>query len=193
MFDRSARLACVLLQGTPALPSRPDCPNQRSILKKNSVLTAILILSASGALHAQTLTVDKTTLSFSAPTNGAAVSQTLNITGPAPSFSLAVNPPNSWLKVNPSIGPTPSGVTVTADPAGLAPANYTGTITVFGGSGTAPVVQVTFSVGNIGVSPQSLSFSYTQGGTFPGPQALTLTGTPTSFNAAATTTSGGAW
>ncbi|HUK17461.1 MAG TPA: hypothetical protein VLW65_13645, partial [Bryobacteraceae bacterium] len=87
--------------------------------KLNLFLSLALALAAAVGLRAQTVTVDKTSLSFSAQTGGSAVSQTINVgssTGAAIFF--AVQPNTSWLKCNPCTGTTPSAVTVTADPTG---------------------------------------------------------------------------
>src|SRR5262249_50545273 len=121
-------------------------------------------------------------------------SQTLNVTSTpsSQSFLLILNPANQWLKVSPTSGTTPSAVSVSADPTGLNPGTYNGTITVFGGPMPFPVVQVTFAVSTIGITPSSLQFAYQQGSAVPVSQSLSLTG-PATFNAAASTTNGGSW
>ena len=96
---------------------------------------SILILFAAAGLQAQTLSVDKPTLSFGVQAGGAPVSQTLNVTSSSPAVSFfAFNNNVSWLKVNPSTGTTPSALTVTADPAGLLPSAYQGTLSIIGGT-----------------------------------------------------------
>src|SRR3954468_24679381 len=69
------------------------------LTKFYSVLNYSVILIAAGALHAQTASVDKSSLSFSAITNGAVQTQvlTVNNAGSA-SFAIFSNAP--WLKVN---------------------------------------------------------------------------------------------
>lgn len=160
-----------------------------------SIPSLIAFLLAAGGLHAQTVSTDKTSLSFSGLVGGSAVSQTLNITSSGGAINFFVFPNAPWLKVNPQSGTTPSAVTVTADPSSptsLTPGTYNSTLSVFGGSSSVSV-QVSFTVTTIGVNPQSLQFAYTIGGSVPGLQNIALAGQPTPFNAAASTTSGGNW
>ena len=160
-----------------------------------SISSLILGVLAAGGLHAQTVTVDKNPMSFSAQFGGARVSQTLNITsaGASVNFFATTNTTNpNWLAVNPQTGSTPSAVTVTADPAGLNPGTYGAAISIFVGSTVAATVQVSFTVSTVGASPQSLQFS-TVFGTTPTSQIITLTGQTSSFSAVASTTSGGNW
>src|SRR5947209_14234022 len=154
----------------------------------------ILSLLTAAGLHAQTLSVDKTSMTFSAQTGGGKVSQTLNVasSGGAVNFFATANATNpNWLTVNPQTGTTPSAITVTADPAGLNPGTYGASISIFVGATVAVTVPVSFTVSSIGATPQSLQFSTVFGST-PAAQTLTLAGT-TSFTAAATTASGGNW
>ena len=134
-----------------------------------SISSLILGVLAAVCLHAQTLSVDKTSMTFSAQSGGAKVSQTLNISnssGPV-SFSAITNTTNpNWLTVNPQTGSTPSAVTVTADPAGLSAGIYGAQISISAGGTLALLVPVSLSVSSIGASPQSLQFS-TVVGTIP--------------------------
>lgn len=150
-------------------------------------------MAATGGLYAQSVTVDQPSLNFTAQYGGAAASKTINIgsTGAAISFFAQSN--SSWLKCNPCSGTTPSAVTVTADPTGLQQGPYSATLTVFGGTGNAASVSVTFTVGAIGASPTSLQFAYTIGGTVPGTETITLTGQSVTFTTSVTTTTGGTW
>ncbi|HXA49349.1 MAG TPA: hypothetical protein VNV86_03555 [Candidatus Acidoferrum sp.] len=165
-----------------------------------SLYSLIPIMIAAGAanLHAQNVAVDKSSLTFSAQFGGPAVSQSLTVTsstGAAITFFTFSNA--AWVKVNnqtSSSGTTPSTVTVSADPTGLNPGTYNTSISVFGGANSVSV-GVTLTVSTIGVNPSSVTFSnYTVGSiTLPAPQSITLSGTATTFTAAATTTTGGAW
>lgn len=160
--------------------------------KTNLILTLILAFAAAGALSAQTIALNPTSLSFTAATNGAAQTQTLAVTNSAgaPQFDAYVTTSGNWLTITAPGGvpqssvanvPTPANLTITANPAGLTATTYSGTITLFGISSTGTfgptqTVQVTFNVGNLGVSPSSLSFSYqTNSNVVPNPASLTLT------------------
>ncbi len=157
--------------------------------KLNSFLSLALFLGAAVGLRAQSVTVDKTSLNVSAQAGGTAVQQTINIgSSTSASIFFAVQPNTSWLKCNPCTGNTPSAVTVTADPTGLQVGTYTGTLNVSGGSGNPVVVTVTFGVGAISANVSSIPFSYTMGGTVPGPASIQLSGQAVTYSAAATST-----
>jgi uncharacterized protein (TIGR03437 family) len=158
------------------------------------ILTLIPVLLAAGALNAQTVTVDKSSLSFAALVGGSPVSQALNVSssGNNLQFSTFVNV--SWLSVSPTSGTTPQALTVTADPTGLSPFTYNnGKLTVFDSLGHSAVVNVTLTVSTIGASPAAVNFAYQSGGTIPTSAAISLTGQAITFTAAAATTSGGNW
>src|SRR5262245_50142003 len=165
-------------------------PRGGSTLTIKILRIATLLFAAAGFLSAQTLTPDKTSLTFTAQTNGAPPSpQTVVITSNAGNLGFTLLSSISWLTVSPTIGQTPATVTVSVNPQGLAPNTYTGTITVAGGQGPAPVITVTFNVGSIGVNPSSLQFNYQQGtGATPPAQSVALSGLPTNYSATATST-----
>jgi len=166
-----------------------------------SVVTVLLTAGGWSMLSAQTVSVSPSSINLSAQYQGAVVSQQLSITSAsgAVSFTIFSNANNpQWLKVNGGTafnGTTPATVTVTADPTGLNPNTYTSSLSVFGaGSSTAVTVPVSFTVSTIGVNPSSITFpSYTQGGTVPPPQSITLSGPPGSYTATPATQSGGQW
>jgi uncharacterized protein (TIGR03437 family) len=173
----------------------------KRVLSISHLLLPLLALASAPCLSAQTIVVDKSTLTFSGQLGGSAVTQTINIsssTGSAMPFSLAY-PSYPWLKVNGQlygyIGTTPAALTVTADPTGLAAGTTSASIIVTGGSSTNnPSIAVTFTVSAIGVNPASLGFAYTFGSsTFPSAQSLALSGAITSCSATVANTSGGNW
>ncbi len=90
-------------------------------------------------------------------------------------------------------------VTITADPTGLSagtyPASPPALISVQGGTSTSnPSIAVTFNVSTIGVSPQSLTFSYTlNSNNFPVPQNIALNSTVATQCTATAATTGGNW
>jgi uncharacterized protein (TIGR03437 family) len=174
-------------------------------------LRLISVLAAAGGwtmLAAQTVAVDKTSMSFSSPLNGPIQSQPLNITSTPTGATISVfslAPMNQqWLKV--SVGAntpgssatgltTPVTVTVTVDPTGLNSGQvYTAPIWIYNAVGARTDVQVTLTISSISVSPASVTFApYTQGApTLPPAQTLSITGSGT-FTAAASTQTGGGW
>ena len=156
------------------------------------ILTWIVVAAAAGNLCAQTLSTDKSSLSFAALVGGSPVSQTLNVSSSGGTSNFLVFPNASWLTVNPSSGTTPAALTVTADPSGLKAGTYSITLSVVGLNTVS--VAVTFAVGAIGVSPSSLQFTYQVGSpNVPPTQPVSLIGQFTTFNATATTASGAAW
>lgn len=86
-----------------------------------------------------------------------------------------------WLAIAPASGTNDGAMGVTANAAGLAPGNYTGSITVSCplSAGSPKKVNVTLSVAaavqpSLTVSPASLSFSATAGGSNPASRSLTI-------------------
>ncbi len=174
--------------------------------KSNCILTLTAFLIAAASLHAQTLTVDKPQLTFSAPVGTTpAASQTVTVSSAVSTFFVAQTTelqsiPFAWLKIsNPSNPTFQTGLTgmtgqstgviaVEADPTNLQPGTYTGTIMF----NNVALVSVTFNVGSIGVSPGALSFAYQSGSTLPAAQQVTLTGTG-QFTALPGTQNGGSW
>jgi uncharacterized protein (TIGR03437 family) len=177
-----------------AFPPVQNCPRWRYFVKKfNSLLLLSLLLCVVTALQAQSIGVDKTTLSFFAQVNGPAVQQTLQVTGTG-NFVTGIFPLGSWLSVTPISGTAPSALTVTANPAGLAPSTYHATLTVSPSNLQNPVnVDVFLTVSNIGASPSSVQLTYQMNSPTLPTQAISLTGIATTFTATPTTTNGGSW
>src|ERR1051325_3944054 len=105
-------------------------------------LTLLPILFAAGGLHllnAQTVNVDKTSLTLTAQFGSTAVSTPINITSTTANtpFSIFVNSQAAtpWLKMNNGqiavSGNTNAAVSVVADPTGLTPGKYQGSLNVF--------------------------------------------------------------
>ena len=86
----------------------------------------------------------------------------------------------SWLTVTPLSGVTPSNLTVSTNPSGLAAGTYSATIS-FNANGLIQTVPVTLTVstsgggssGNVTVTPTSLTFT-TQQGASPGAQSISI-------------------
>jgi triacylglycerol esterase/lipase EstA (alpha/beta hydrolase family) len=162
------------------------------------------------------LVITPGTVAFSYQAGGAPpVAQTIQVssTGPSLAFSAvaSIGTPSGgqWLQVSPGSGAAPSSpgttpLSVTADPTGLAPGNYSGTITITDFSGNAQAVNVTLAItapathpASLVVTPAAMTFSYQLGGASPVAQTIQVSsnGAPLSFtaDAAVSTPAGGNW
>ncbi len=113
---------------------------------------------------------------------------------------------SNWLLVN-SSGTTPTNLSITANPAGLAVGTYTGTVTIAASAGTVanspqtfPVTLNVVSASTLNVSAASLTFAQATNGSAPAAQTLTVTssgatasGGQITFAAAATLNQGQNW
>jgi purple acid phosphatase-like protein/BACON domain-containing protein/calcineurin-like phosphoesterase family protein len=104
--------------------------------------------SYQGGTCAAALELDHMSLGLASQVNGGAVSKPVRLTtsnAGAPSFTVTDSAP--WLSVAPASGFAPSALTVTANPAGLAPGVHTAVVTVQA-PGYAPVsLPATLTVG----------------------------------------------
>ncbi len=146
-------------------------------------------------------------LTFSASAGGAvpppqSLALTTNFSGPVFAVDLSTTDGGSWLAVNALGGSLPTVLQVFADPTGLDPGAYKGTINIRAAGATPPArsVSVAFNVGltqppSGSVDPAALSFSF-------GPGAAAQTrqinvsnqgGGSLAFTASVSTNSGGAW
>ncbi len=151
------------------------------------------------------LSVNPASLSFSYTAGGALpAAQNLLVsstTGAPVTFtaSASTSTGGNWLAVNPAGGIAPANISAAADPTGLAPAVYSGTITLTPTSGGGSLqVAVTLTVGGtpqLAASPGSLTFRYQIGATAPPQQIVSLSsgGIPVNFAALLGTSSGGSW
>ncbi len=161
----------------------------------------VVILVAAGALNAQTITVDKSTLSFSAQAGGGSQSQTLALNaGTAVQFSASADATWLKLKAQGDIGggqqfllnqTAPTTLMVVANPAGLpAGGPYTSRVVITPTNGGNPVVvNVSMTVSTIGAAPSPITFAYQLNGSVPNPASLALTAaSATNYTASATAT-----
>jgi len=167
-----------------------------SLKTLNSVLISLVLLAA-GAASAQTISVNSSSLTFSALAGGSAVSQSITVSATGGNTSVVLFKSQSWLTITPSTGTTPEQFLVTANPTSptlLLPGPYQDTIQIIGQNNTV-LVPVTLTVSSIAAAPQTLSFAYTAGSNSqPSGQNLTLSGQAgVTYAATATTTSGGNW
>jgi uncharacterized protein (TIGR03437 family) len=138
------------------------------------------------------LTATPAALTFNYQAGGAlplAQSFALASGGNAP-LNFTATSPGSWITLSPQSGVTPASVLVTANPAGLAPGTYAGTINVTAAGAKPLAVAVTLivtAVPQLVIAPGQLIFVAPTGGTAPAAQTLAVssTGAPLSFTAAA--------
>ena len=130
------------------------------------------------------LSFNPSSMSFSSLNGSTPGAQTLSVTAnTSTSFVGSISYASgsgSWLSVNPLSGVTPTNLTVSTSPAGLAAGTYSATIS-FNANGLIQTVPVTLTVstsgggnsGNVTVSPSSLTFTTPQGSS-PGAQSISI-------------------
>jgi len=145
-------------------------------------------LSAYGSTSstAPVLAVSQSSVSFSATqgsgTNPSPVSVNVSNTGGG-NLSFSTSSDSSWLSVTPSSGTAPQTLQVSAALGSLAAGTYTGHITVSatGAENSASTITATFVVSTVpatpalSVSPTSLTFSATEGGSNPAASSVNIT------------------
>ena len=157
-------------------------------LNANGVTQTVPVtLTVTGATTSGTISVNPSSLSFAAMTGGQAQSQTVSVTSNGAQVSYTASSNATWLSVSPTNAQTPSTVTITANPAGLAPGSYAGTVTL--ASGNTVTIQVSLTVQAppmVSVGTTSLNFVYLSGGPAPAAQTVSVSGAAnTGFTAAA--------
>jgi hypothetical protein len=130
------------------------------------------------------LALSKTSLSYSAQTGaGNPASQTFTVSNTGGgSLSYTASDDAAWMSETPTSGSAPDTVSVAVDTTGLAAGTYTGTVTVNAGAAGTKTVAVTLTLTSpppaaLAVSPTSLSFSATQGGSAPPAQGVAVSNT----------------
>ena len=119
-------------------------------------------------------------------------------TTPVP-FTVTTETTNGgqWLAIAPPRGGTPSPVVVGAEPGGLTPGTYNGTVKINGNFANSPVsipVQLVVTAGaSIRVSENYLSFAIQQGGAAHSDRVLQVTSTGAAAAIGITANSGGGW
>jgi uncharacterized protein (TIGR03437 family) len=140
--------------------------------------------------------ISPSTLAFTFIQNGALpAAQSLQITG-SQSFtaSAATAAGGTWLAVTPESGTGNVSLSVSVNPAGLAPGNYNGSITVTPAGGVAQTVAVTLTVSapvSLAATPNPLAFAYTAGNPAPAAQTVAITSTGQAVTFTATASSSG--
>jgi len=121
-------------------------------------------------------------------------------TGAALGYSVSASSTGGWLSATSASGTTPGPITITANPAGLAPGSQTGTITVTSkdASSGPQVVAVVFNVTpadlpTLAVAPGSLAFVGQAGGTSPASQTVITSSSKAAINYTVSAVSKGGW
>jgi len=169
-------------------------------------LLAILLIALGGGIgtftnqawaqERSTISVNPTSLAFSYTMGGTLpLAQNLTLSSHrSTSFTVSTSRA-SWLSVSKTSGTTPSSIAVSAKPGTLGAGTYNATVTVSSRYGTVPV-PVTLTVKNatakLVVSPNTLAFSFQQGGTVPSSQTLSVTSSSGTLSFADSAT-GGSW
>jgi uncharacterized protein (TIGR03437 family) len=170
---------------------------------------AIILTTAGGVISQIAVTFTVTTnssgfsvspaaLAFAYIQNGTAPpAQTLQVAGSQNFTAIAATSSGgTWLAVTPASGTNNATLSVTVNPAGLAPGTYDGTITVTPAGGTAQTVAVTLTVsgaGSLVATPASLAFAYNASGSAPAPQTVSVTSSGQAVAFTATPSSSGGW
>jgi hypothetical protein len=169
-----------------SLPLRGDTPNARVSTGSSVPWSMATVVFKTGAAQPPVLGVSPTSLSFSAAQGGAnPASKPIDVSNTGGgSLSWTATSDQPWLTVSPAGGTNAGTVTVSANTSGLSAGTYTGNVTISAGavSGSPKVVPVTLTVAPpsppaLAVSPSTLSFSATTGGTAPAAKSIAVTNT----------------
>jgi trimeric autotransporter adhesin len=131
----------------------------------------------------------------------------MNVGGPAPAPATVPITSNGtpaafttsitgarWLTVTPTSGTTPATLTLTVNPAGLAPGTYNASVVLQGPVNTVDVpVGLQIGPGLLQVSPTLLTFSLPAGQAAPSPLRILFVESPLPLTVATSTQSGGNW
>ena len=201
--------------GPSAVTTGQDGVATSSILTANSqpgsfAVTAATTGVASPAVFALTnlpqqsssITVAPSALTFVSEVNQPAPpGQTVQITsanGAPVSWTAASSA--AWLSASPTSGTTPGQLTVSVNPAGLAPGTYTGSIRITAGDGSLTLVLVTYTIADVPalvITPPVLVFTTTSNSVAPASQTLTATSSSRTIayrvSVQVSTPSGGTW
>jgi hypothetical protein len=169
-----------------SLPIRGDTPNARVSTSASTPWSMATVVFKTGAPQPAALSVTPASLSFSGVSGGSSpAAKTLavdNTGGGAMNWTATENA--SWLSVAPAGGTNSATVTVTPSIAGLGAGTYTTdvTVTAAGVAGSPKTIPVTFVVDPpsppaLSVTPATLSFSATTGGSDPAAKTVSVANT----------------
>ena len=159
--------------------------SQSGAANSPTAIPILLVVNGGGSGGSTgSLSFNPSSMAFSSLNGSTPGAQTLSISAnTSTSFVGSVSYTSgsgSWLTVTPLSGVTPTNLTVSTSPAGLAAGTYGATIS-FNANGLIQTVPVTLTVstngggntGNVTVSPTSLTFT-TQQGSSPGAQSISI-------------------
>lgn len=158
----------------------PGTYSGRVVVNSNFTGGSPLVIPVTLQVNAGTISAPTTPLVFTAAV-GSTTAQTRNVavsgSPGALSFTTAVNTNGSgnWLSVSPATGTTPGTITVAVNPAGLAMASYSGSVTITSPNATgSPItIPVTLNVVTaLTATPTSLSFAAIVAGPAPPGQTV---------------------
>lgn len=120
-----------------------------------------------------------TSLSFAYQVGGELPAGQQLLVASASTAQFTINPTSSgWLRVPQSAGTTPASITVSVNPADLAPGSYTGSLSIqspTAGQVSVPVTLAVSSANTLRVTPTSLGFSHRLGSNPPPSQIIRVT------------------
>ncbi len=155
-----------------------------------SISASLNVTSGGGS---DTISATPSSVSFSQVLGAAAPSTQSVQLSAANATSFTVVSTATWLAVSPASGTTPGNLTLGVDATGLSAGAYQGSVKITAGSSTISV-SVSFTITTAGSSgitltPSSVTFSQSLGGTVPNSQTVQLSTTSAaSFTAASTAT-----
>jgi uncharacterized protein (TIGR03437 family) len=172
----SPRLIQVTADPTGVAPNTYQTTITINTPNANPTSTTVAVTFTVTAALSPVLSIDKQSLSFPFPQQGTARSQTITVSNPGSGALQFTATPittsgGNWLSVSPTsaqeLPGAPVTLTVTANPAGLSPGAYTGTVTVTAGAQSQNVA-VTMTISKLNqailLSQSGLSFLAVQGG-----------------------------
>lgn len=185
------------------MPTTPGLHTSGITITSNSAANSGFVIPVSVTITSgNTLAPSPSSLAFIFQAGGtppAAQSVSVGSSGASQSFtaSASTSSGGSWLSVTPNGATTLATLSVSVNPAGLAAGTYSGAIALTPSSGTVVRIPVGLTVtasANLTALPTSLTFTSAVGGSAPTQVvAIGSKGAATSFNASASTNSGGSW
>ena len=172
------------------------------------IVTATVTGTSSAALFSLTnlpqtslLAVAPTQLSFSSQVNQPAPpGQQVQVTNTGGAVSWTASTSAPWMAANPTAGTTPGTATISVNPAGLSPGNYSGSMVFTSPAGGTTAVLVIYSIAataSLVTTPTALVFSTPGTTTTPPTQTLAVTSTAGTIGYSITTQvatpAGGSW